>query len=154
MLAGCATVGAGEARRLRDEGDALLAAGDHEAAYRTLAQIRARHPGSAEAREVFPAAALVFKRHWWSNRYTDPGSSWLTTEPAFLFEWLDSLATADFPQQEAERLLIGMPYPFFLEFQAFAASRAGLGRWRLAAERDNGIVESIAAEPVAAEPVR
>lgn len=144
LATGCATLG-GEARRLRDEADALLQAREEEAAYRKMALIRTRHPESPEAREVFPAAALVFKRHWWRNRHTDPDSPWLTEEPRFLFAWLESLAGDAFPQSEAERLLLGMPYGFYEAYAAFAAQSPKLGRWQLAVEKDNGILEAITA---------
>ena len=144
-VASCATLGIGEANRLRDEADALLQARKYEDAYRKLALIRTRHPDSREAREVFPAAALVFKRLWWQNRYTNPESQWLTTEPRFLFEWFESFAGDEFPQLEAERLLLGMPGGFYDEYRAFAETRPALAVWRLEVEKDNGILESIAA---------
>lgn len=147
LATGCATLGGGEARRLRDEADALLQAREEEAAYRKMALIRTRHPDSPEAREVFPAAALVFKRHWWRNRYTDPDSPWLTAEPPFLFSWLESLAGDEFPRTEAERLLIGMPYGFYEDYAAFAAQSPRLGRWQVVVEKDNGILEAITATP-------
>lgn len=154
VAAGCATLGDRDVRRLRAEADALLEARDEEAAYRQLALIRTRYPDSPEAREVFPAAALLFKRQWWKHRYKDPASPWLTTEPAFLFSWLESLAGDAFPQQDAERLLTGMPYGFFEEYLAFAATSPSLGAWQLEIEKDNGILESItarAAPPADAE---
>ncbi len=144
-VAGCATLRGGEANRLRDEADALLQAREYEDAYRKLAMIRSRHPDSREAREVFPAAALVFKRLWWQNRYTNPESAWLTTEPRFLFEWFESFAGDEFPQHEAERLLLGMPGGFYDEYRAFAETRPALAGWRLEVAKDNGILESIAA---------
>jgi hypothetical protein len=147
LATGCATLGDRDARRLRDEADALLAARDEEAAYRRLALIRTRHPDSPEAREVFPAAAIVFKRQWWKRRYSEPESPWLTTEPAFLFAWLESLAGDGFPQQDAERLLVGMPYGFFEEYVAFAATSPTLGAWQLEVEKDNGILEAIRPSP-------
>lgn len=147
LAAGCATLGDRDARRLRDEAQALLDARDEEAAYRQLARIRTRHPDSPAAREVFPAAALVFKRQWWKHRYADPASPWLTTEPAFLFAWLESLAGDAFPQQDAERLLTGMPYGFFEEYLAFAATSPALGAWQLEVEKDNGVLEAIRARP-------
>lgn len=147
VATGCATLGGNEARRLRDDADTLLQAREEEAAYRKMALIHMRHPESPEAREVFPAAALVFKRHWWRNRYTNPESPWLTEEPAFLFAWLESLTGDEFPRTEAERLLLGMPYGFYEDYAAFAAESPALGRWQLFVEKDNGIVEAIAATP-------
>lgn len=149
LALGCAMLGAGEPRRLRDQAQAQLDANDLEGAYRTLARIRTDHPGSPEAREVFPAAARIFEREWWRRRHREPESSWLTKEPVFLFGWLASFYGDDaFPQREAEFLLVGMPVGFLREFQAFAAGRPQLARWTLTAEDDNGVVESIAAARV------
>lgn len=146
LALGCATLGAGEPGQLRDAAQVQLDAGDLEGAYRTLARIRIEHPDSPEAREVFPAAARIFKREWWRHRYREADSPWLTSEPAFLFDWLASFYAGDaFPQREAEFLLLGMPVGFLRDYQTFAAARPELARWRITGEDDNGVLESIAA---------
>lgn len=142
-VAGCATLGRSEAKTLRDDADHLLEAQDLEAAYRKLALIRIQHPESPEAREVYPVAAAIFKRKWWRNRYTNPESPWLTEEPAFLFEWLESFADEGFPQEQAETLLLGMPFSFYQEYETYAAGSPALARWPIAMEKDNGIVVSL-----------
>jgi len=139
----CATVADDEPGRLRDEAQALLDAQDEEGAYRKLARIRLEHPGSPEAREVFPAAARLLKRAWWRHRHREPESPWLTTEPGFLFEWLASFYGDGFPQREAEFLLLGMPQGFLRDYEAFAATRPELAAWAITAREDNGILQGL-----------
>jgi hypothetical protein len=40
-----------------------------------------------------------------------------------------------------------MPYGFSRDFTAYAAKRPELSRWLLRAEKDNGIIGAITAEP-------
>ena len=123
---------------------------DFDTAYHDLAEIRKRYPDSAESREGFPIAAAIFQRSYFRDRYRQPDSRWLTSEPRFMLDWFASfLAGPEFPQAEAEALFVGMPYGYFREFLALAEARPELSRWGARAEDDNGIVESIAASSAA-----
>jgi hypothetical protein len=142
---GCASLGpASRPARLLAEARADLAAGGLEAAYDRLAEIRRRHPHSAECREAFPLAAAIFKRSYFQQRYAQPDSRWLRSEPAFMLDWFGSFfGSGAFPQAEAEALFVGMHVGYFRDYLAFAESRPELARFRVSAEDDNGIVESI-----------
>jgi hypothetical protein len=130
-------------RRLESAREALERK-DLDAAYRDLAEIRKRHPDSAESREAFPLAAAIFQRSYFRDRFSRPDSSWLTSEPGFMLEWFASfLEGPAFPQAEAEALFVGMPYGFFREYLALAETRPELSRWAIRAREDNGIIEAI-----------
>ena len=138
---------------LRARADAALEAGDPDLAYRYLALIHALHPESPEDAEAFPVAVRLFKRAYHRHRFTDPGSLWVRAEPAFLFHWLGSRFGEEFPQSEVEALLLGMPYDFFRDFEAFAAREPAMSRWTVRVQDDNGVIESVAARP-AADPTQ
>jgi len=131
---------------LREQADAALAADDSELAYRYLALIETLHPASAESRELFPAAAKLFKRGYFRNRISKPDSVWTTSEPAFVFRWL-SLFFRDaeaFPQQQVDTLFIGMPVTLYDEFSSYAKSRPKyFARWEMRVTDDNGRIESV-----------
>jgi len=135
------------AGRLLEQGRAAFDAHDLDLAYDRFAEIRRRHLESAEAREAFPAAAAIFRHGYFHDRYRQPDSRWLTTEPRFMLEWLQSyLDGPEFPQAEAEALFTGMPYGYFREYLALAAARPEPQHWRFRAEDDNGIIEAIVLE--------
>lgn len=133
-------------------------------AYRYASLLRLLHPDSPEAAEVYKLACGVFKQAWRRERLADPGSTWATSEPQFMFTWLASFFTDDaFPQKQAEWLLLEMPPSFFGEYQAFVARQAQYGkppiaRWKLEYQEDDGRLESIratkleASAPAAARP--
>lgn len=121
---------------------------DLDAAYRDLAEIRRRYPESEESREAFPLAAAIFQRSYYRDRFARPDSPWLTSEPGFMLDWFASLLESPaFPQVEAEALFVGMPYGFFREYLALAETRPELSRWKIVAAEDNGIIETVTAEP-------
>ena len=92
---------------------------------------------------------MIFKRSYFLSRYEQPDSRWLRSEPAFLLDWLASFfGSGAFPQAEAEALFVGMHVGYFRDYLAFAETRPELARFRVWAEDDNGIVESIAAAAV------
>lgn len=139
---------------LRARADAALEAGDADLAYRYLALIHALHPGSPEDAAAFPIAVRLFKRAYDRHRITDPGSIWVGSEPAFVFQWVGSyFGPAAFPQAEVNALLLGMPHGFFRDFEAFAARQPAMRAWTIEVEDDNGIIRSVAARP-AADPMR
>ena len=149
-LPGCASWQAlvDPARSLLDRAHEALDRKDLDAAYRDLAEIERRYPDSEESREAFPLAAAIFQRGYYRDRFARPDSPWLTSEPGFMLEWFASLLESPaFPQVEAEALFVGMPYGFFRDYLALAETRPELGRWTIKAADDNGIIESIAAEP-------
>jgi len=146
-LTGCALLGPlNPPRRLLDQAHAAVEQHDLETAYQDLARIRKDHPHSPESREAFPLAAAIFKRCYFRERYAHPDSLWVTTEPGFMLDWLDSFFVGpEFPQAEAEALFVGMHYGYFREFLAYAETHPELSRWTVRAEDDDGIIESIAA---------
>jgi hypothetical protein len=132
--------------RLLEQARSAVEQKDLESAYRDLASIRKRYPDSAESREAFPLAAAIFQNGYFRDRYQQPDSHWVTTEPGFLLDWFASLLSGpEFPQAEAEALFVGMPYGYFRELLALAQARPELSRWGIRAQDDNGIIESIAA---------
>jgi hypothetical protein len=150
LLAGCASVGGllNPARHLLDQSYAAIEQREFEAAYDRLAEIRTRYAHSAESREAFPIAASIFRQSYFLYRYQEPASRWVGPERRFMLEWFASFFPADeFPQAEAEALFVGMHYGYFRDFLKFAAGRPELASWSVSAEKDNGIVESIAARP-------
>lgn len=152
LAIGCATLGGENERepgRLRAEADALLEAGDGEAAYYKLVALYTKHPESRHAREVFPAAAQIFKGYWWRNRHTNPESDWVVNQPDVLFAWFASLADGEFPEREFEALMLGMPFGFYRRYETFAASEPALSAWRIDVVKDNGIIERVT--PIAVE---
>jgi hypothetical protein len=133
---------------LREQADVALADDDSELAYRYLALIETLHPESMESRELFPAAAKLFKRAYFRNRISKPDSVWLTSEPAFMFQWL-SLFFRDaeaFPQQQVDILFVGMPVSLYEEFHDFAKRRPKyFAHWEMRVTDDNGRIDSITA---------
>jgi hypothetical protein len=131
---------------LREHADAALREDDPELAYRYLALLQTLHPDSAESRELYPAAAKLFKQAYFRNRISKPSSVWLTSEPAFMFQWLASFfrGAQEFPQEQVDLLFVGMPLPVFQEFESFARSRpAVFDRWQLRAAEDDGKIEAV-----------
>lgn len=130
---------------LRAQADVALADGDPELAYRYLALIQTLHPQSADARELFPAAAKLFKRLYFANRIARPDSVWLVSEPVFMFQWLATYfqGSDSFPEAQMATLFVGMPLPFYDDFAAFAKTRPALARWQMQARADDGRVEAV-----------
>jgi hypothetical protein len=143
----CATL-SHEPARLLEQGRNELKLRKFDAAYADLSAIRAKYPRSPEAADAFAPAAQAFHAMYAKSRYqTD--SPWKTTETRFMFEWLATFFGGDeFPQVSFERLVQGMPYEFFEEYERFAATRPELARWRLEVTKDNGLIDTISAEPV------
>jgi hypothetical protein len=136
---------------LREQADAALAADHPELAYRYLALIETLHPESAESRELFPAAAKLFRRAYHSNRVKRPDSVWATSEPAFMFQWLSVFFhdQAVFPQSQVDTLFLGMPVTLFDEFSVYARARPKyFARWEMRITDDNGRIQSVAATRV------
>jgi hypothetical protein len=149
-LLGCASWQAlvDPAGQLLDRAREALDRKDLDAAYRDLAEIRRRYPDSAESRDAFPLAAGIFQRGYYRDRYARPDSPWLTSEPGFMLDWFASLLEGQtFPQAEAEALFVGMPYGYFRDFLAWAETRPEPSRWTIVAVDDNGIIETVTAEP-------
>jgi len=136
---------------LRDPGllveraHAAYGVGDYESAYDDFALIHALHPDSPENREVFPLAARLFAGFYMRHRI-ERDSRWVTTEPPFMFEWLEQffVDTDEFPRAEAEALFRGVDYGMFRRFEAWARSRPAVAAWAITAEKDDGIIESVA----------
>jgi len=132
---------------LVEQAHAALARGDLETAYHHLALVHALHPDSAESREVFRLAARCFVESHFRHR-TEPGSIWVSSEPVFMYRWLEQffLDAEEFPQAQVEALFIGMHYGMFRDFLAHARSRKELSRWVIVARDDNGIIHSVSGE--------
>jgi hypothetical protein len=131
---------------LREQADAALAENDSELAYRYLALIETLHPESPESRELFPAAAKLFKRGYFGNRISKPDSVWTTSEPAFMFRWLSVFFrdAAAFPQPQVDALFVGMPVTLYDEFVVYAKARPKhFAHWEMRVTDDNGRIESV-----------
>ena len=92
-LSGAPATSAPCAEALRDPAklqalaEAAGAEQDWELAYRYLALIHILHPDSEKNRELFPAAATLYRRSWAPHR-TELDSIWTTSEPLFMYAWL------------------------------------------------------------------
>jgi hypothetical protein len=118
-----------------------------EAAWRPLKRIGSEHPKSTESTEAFRLASSCLKTLYDFRRYHVPDSPFVTSEPAFMLEWLVHFFDDRFPQEQVDQLLVGMPYSLFREFQASAESRPELARWTMRAKRENGRIEYVRASP-------
>lgn len=137
---------------LREQADVALAGDDSELAYRYLALIETLHPESTESRELFPAAAKLFKRAYFRNRISKPDSVWLTSEPAFMFQWLSLFfrGAEAFPQQQLDTLFVGMPVTLYDEFREYTKRHPKyFAHWEMRVTDDDGRIESITATLVA-----
>jgi hypothetical protein len=135
-------------QRLLEDARAAIDARDFDTAYRQLAEIRRRYPDSEQSVEAFPLAAALFHRGYFQSRHTEPTSHWVKVEPEFMLDWFASFFEhPEFPQTQAEALFVGMHYGYFREYLAYAATRPELSRWVVRVEDDNGMIESIVADP-------
>ena len=151
LALGCATAPS-EPARLLAQAKADLKLRRFEPAYGDLRAIRETYPRSPEAVDAFALAAQAFHAMYAKNRY-QPDSPWTTAETRFMFEWLETFFGGDeFPQVSVERLVQGMPYAFFEQYEAFASTRPKLARWRLSVTRDNGLIDAIEAVRADAKP--
>jgi hypothetical protein len=119
-----------------------------ELAYRYLALIHILHPDSEENRELFPAAATLYRRSWAPHR-TQLDSIWTTSEPLFLYAWLAGFFQdgRDFPQVQMDAAFVGTSYSLFRNFIRYAKDRPQLSRWSISAKDENGIVVSVTGSP-------
>jgi hypothetical protein len=135
-------------RALRAQADrAIDEKKDAALAYRYLALLEVFHPDGPESREAFPLAAALFRRLYRQNRYAHPDSIWLTSEPVFMFQWLERFFGGDaFPGDQARALFVGMPYPLFVQFSEYAKQRAELSGWLLHGSEDDGVIDAVTGE--------
>ncbi len=121
----------------------------YELSYRQYALIRALYPDSEEAKKAYPNAAGLFKRFYSRNRHKKPRTTWTTSEPIFMYDWVTIFFGETFPQDEMLRLFKGMPSTFFEKFEQFGAKHPEISKWKIGITKDNGIVEEIDAERLA-----
>jgi hypothetical protein len=155
---GCASLGGGrgcppgaadvlaDPGLLREKADEELHEGDWEGAFPYLDLLLVLHPDSPEVKELYPAAARLYKRGYLRNRAGAPESAWFHYQHALMYYWVSRFFESPevFPQEQVEALLLGMPYPFFEEFSAYVYARAKLfERWRVRVTEDNGRVDSV-----------
>ena len=119
-----------------------------ELAYRYLALIHIFHPGSEKDRELFPAAATLFRRSWAPHR-AELDSIWTTSEPQFVYAWLAGFFRdgGEFPQAQMDGLFVGTSYSLFRNFARYAQDRPQISRWKISAEDENGIVTEVTGSP-------
>jgi hypothetical protein len=117
-----------------------------EAAWPSLKQIGFEHPESAESTEAFRLASSCLRTLYDFRRYTRPDSPFVTSEPDFMLEWLMFFFDAEFPQEQVDQLLVGMPYSLFQKLQASAEPE--LARWQMRAKRENGRTQTVRATPI------
>jgi hypothetical protein len=135
---------------LRAEADQALKRDDPELAFRYLALLETQHPGSPDSRELYPAAARLYQRVYYRNRIPSPNAPWMHYDHALMYFWLSQFFESpdQFPQEQVDLLLVGMPYNFFEEFAAYAAVRPRLFQfWGFQATADNGKVETVTGVP-------
>jgi hypothetical protein len=115
-----------------------------ELAYRYVALIHILHPDSEKNRELFPAAATLFRRNWAPHR-AELDSIWTTSEPLFVYAWLAGFFSdgRDFPQHEMDTLFVGISYSLFRNFLGYAKDRPHISRWAISAEDENGITTKV-----------
>jgi hypothetical protein len=119
-----------------------------EKAWPSLKRIGSEHRESAEGAEAFRMASWCLRKVFNFRRWHVPDSPFVTSEPAFMLEWLVHFFDgAEFPQEQVDQLLLGMPYTMFLEFQESAEVRPQLARWTMYAKRENGRIEYVEANP-------
>lgn len=162
---GCAAFSAGSATSapcvaaLRDPdtlqalSEAASAEQNWELAYRYLALIHILHSDSEKNRELFPAAATLFRRSWAPHR-AELDSIWTTSEPLFVYGWLAGFFSdgGDFPQHQMDALFVGTSYSLFRSFLGYAKDRPHISQWAISAEDENGIVTKVTGSR--AEPPR
>jgi len=124
--------------------EAASAEQNWELAYRYVALIHTLHPGSEEDRELFPAAATLFRRSWAPHR-AELDSIWTTSEPIFLYAWLAGFFQdgRDFPQKQMDALFVGTSYSLLRNFLRYAQDRPQLSRWSISAEDENGVTVKV-----------
>jgi hypothetical protein len=120
-----------------------------EAAWPALKRIGSVYPESAESAEAFRLASSCLKTLYYFRRYTVPDSPFVASEPDFMLEWLVHFFEDEFPQEQVDQLLVGMPYAMFREFQVSTEGRPELARWAMRAKRENGRTEYVRATPKA-----
>ena len=143
--AGCAHLGFGP-RALLDEANAAIDARDYPTAYGLLKRIALEYPDSPESAEAFPLAAGCLKVLYHHDRYRQPDSVWITSEPRFMFEWLTRYFEAGSPELAVSALFVGCPYNVLREFEEYAKGNPYVSQWVIRAEDDNGIIRSVTAE--------
>jgi hypothetical protein len=121
---------------------------DLDRGYRYLALIHTRYPESDEDTQAFPFACALLQRGYLRDRFRRPDSAFVTTEPEFMFGWLESFFEGDeYPSRRVEELLVGLPYGLSRRFLAYAGSSPTLSRWTFQIAEDDGIIESVTALP-------
>jgi hypothetical protein len=115
-----------------------------ELAYRYLALIHILHPESEKNRELFPAAATLYRRSWAPHR-AELDSIWTTSEPLFMYAWLAGFFSdrGEFPQEQMNALFFGTSYSLFRNFMQYAKDRPHISQWVITAHDENGIVDQI-----------
>lgn len=133
---------------LRKLADEARDAGNPDLAYRYLALIQVTHPDSPESAEAFPEAARLFK-HLYNREMmlSHFDSIWVTSEPYFVFRWLEQFSAQGFPQEQMNLLFLRSRSSLFQQFLGYAGQRAAFRRWIIRAQDDNGIIESVIATP-------
>ena len=144
----------GDALRDPDQLQALAEAAsaeqNWELAYRYLALIHILHPDSDQNRELFPAAATLFRRSWAPHR-AELDSIWTTSEPPFMYAWLAGFFRdgGDFPQAQMDGLFVGTSYSLFRNFVSYAKDRPQISKWVISAEDENGITTKVTGSAIA-----
>jgi hypothetical protein len=160
VLTGCErlrSLTSGEPQRLLEEARLTLEKGDPqfnesmveacEAAWPPLKRIGSEYPESAASTEAFRIASWCLRTVYNFRRYHVPDSPFVTSEPGFMLKWLVHFFDDEFPQEQVDQFLLGMPFALFRELQASAEMHPELARWKMDAKRENGRVEYVRASP-------
>lgn len=119
-----------EPGRLLEQARAALKEEQYETAYGHLAEIRRRFPDRPESAEAFPLAIHAFHKLWKKNRWVNPDSRWVRSEPQAMFDWLSSFfGDGEAPQEQLDILFVGMRPAFYDAFPEYARTHPVLSRW-------------------------
>jgi hypothetical protein len=150
LAAGCAHFGAGSSEGILHEARSAYEARDFETAYWRAKQLETEHPDSPDSYQAFVIACGSLKLLHHRHRYAQPDSVWVTSEPEYLFGWLAKYLDSEAASEAANVLFVGLPFQVFRDFQAYARSHPELAPIVLRAEDDNGIIQNVTIDRLAA----
>jgi hypothetical protein len=146
----CASDGGRTERALLAETRSAFEAKDFESAYRRAVQLHAEHAASADDYQAFVIAAQSLKVLFHRDRFREPESPWVTSEPTSLFPWLAAHLHGADGAEAANVFFVGLPYNVLRAFHDYAHARDDLSALLVRAEDDNGIIQSVTVESLAA----
>ncbi len=139
----------GNPQMLREAATRAHEAQNPDLAFAYIQMLRTLYPATDQSKDAYSEACSLFKVMYRYERVNDPDGTWATGHMWFMFQWLQSFfVDGNFPQAEAERLLINMPRVFIQHWVEFADRPHGnklAKKWEYTYELDNGRVQTLAA---------